>query len=165
MAQRFGPLIAVAGKLATEFGIVSWPEGQVANDALELFKAWLEARGGAAPAEIGHMIEQARLFMEEGRESRFDLAEPYDPDRKPVNRQAGYRKGEGDDRRWYVTPAVWRAEVCSGFDSIWMAKALADRGMLEPGEGNHLAQNVRLPGAPGKAVKAAAFLCHHACYF
>jgi hypothetical protein len=56
----------------------------VANDALELFKDWFAARGGAEPAEIAQMIEQARLFMEEGRESRFDLAEPYDPDHKPV---------------------------------------------------------------------------------
>ena len=57
VAERFG-LIAVAAKLATEFGLVSWPEGQVALDALELFKDWLIARGGVAPAEIAQMMRE-----------------------------------------------------------------------------------------------------------
>ena len=143
-AQRFG-IAATAGELAIELGLLPWPKGQLIEDALILFKAWLSERGGAEPAEIRQMIAQARLFMEAHSESRFDLVEPSDPDRKPVNNRAGYRKGEGDDRRWYVTPEVWRSEICDGFDPIDMAKLLIERGMMEPGEGNHLAQKIRLP--------------------
>jgi uncharacterized protein (DUF927 family) len=143
-AQRFG-IIAAAGELAISLGLLPWPEGQLIEDTHVLFNAWLDARGGAQPAEIGQMIARARLFMEAHSESRFDLVEPSDPDRKPVNNRAGYRKGEGDDRRWYVTPEVWRSEICDGFDPIDMAKLLIERGMMEPGEGNHLAQKIRLP--------------------
>ena len=148
-AQRFG-IIATAGELAIKFGLLPWPEGQLIEDAHILFKAWLRGRGGAEPAEIGQMISAARYFIEAHGESRFDLVEPVDPDRKPVNNRAGFRLGEGDGRRWLVLPEVWKNEVCAGFDSIDMARVLADRGMLEPGEGNHLAQNVRLPSMPGK---------------
>ena len=88
VAERFG-LIAVAGKLATEFGIVSWPDGQVALDALELFKDWFAARGGAAPAEIEQMIALVSRFHREVwrlafRQSRSAAEQPHHRVRDPV---------------------------------------------------------------------------------
>ena len=64
-AERFG-LIAVAGELAVEFGLVDWGEGQSTKDGLELFRAWLETRGGAAPTEVRQIIAQVRRFLEGG---------------------------------------------------------------------------------------------------
>jgi putative DNA primase/helicase len=151
VARRFG-LIATAGHFAIEFGIAPWPKHQVAKDALELFKAWFEARGGAAPAEIGHKIEKVRGFIERYGDSRFDSLDPppnnpstgYQSERRPVNDRAGWRKGAGEDRRWYVLPVVWRTEVCAGFDPRDVAKTLAARGMLEPGESGRMSQNIRI---------------------
>ena len=57
-----------------------------------------------------------------------------------MNNRAGYRKGEGDERRWYVTPEVSRSEICDGLDPSEMAKVLIDRGMMEPGEGDQQAK-------------------------
>jgi putative DNA primase/helicase len=152
VAERFG-LIAVAGKLATEFGIVSWPDGQVALDALELFKDWFAARGGAAPAEIEQMIALARGFIEKYGDSHFDNLDP--PPNNPITGseipwrkasiRAGYRKGEGEDQRWYVLPEAWRKDICAGFDPHDVAKTLAEKGMLEPGEGCKMSRVVRLP--------------------
>jgi uncharacterized protein (DUF927 family) len=143
-AERFG-LIAAAGRLAAEFGLVSWRSDLPGEDALELFKAWLATRGGAQPAEIKQMIEQVRRFIEAHGDARFDLIEPPDPDRKPVNNRAGWRRGEGDERRWLVPPQIWRDEICAGFDPREVAKALIDLGMMEPGDGVHQSQKLRLP--------------------
>ena len=159
VAERFG-LIAAAGRLASEFGLVVWPKDQPVKDALELFKVWLAMRGGAQPAEIKQMIEQVRRFMEAHGDARFDDLDPLKPnpftgqeiERRPVINRAGFRRGEGDDRRWLVLPQVWRDEICAGFDSREVAKVLIDLGMLEPGEGNHQAQNIRLPSAQTTSV-------------
>jgi putative DNA primase/helicase len=158
VAERFG-LIAVAGKLATEFGVVTWPEGQVAKDALELFKDWLAARGGAAPVEIAQMIAQVRRFIEAHGDSRFDNLDPppnnpltgQEIERRSVNNRAGWRKGEGEDRRWYVLPETWREEVCAGFDPSKVAKTLAAHDMLEPGAGGKMSRPEAIEGKKMRA--------------
>ena len=138
-AQRFG-LIAAAGELAISLGLAPWPEGQCIEDCLVLFERWLEDRGGAGAAEPRQMVAQARLFMEAHGDTRFDNLDPPQtnaltgmeiPWRKSNNR-AGYRKGEGDNQVWYVTPEVWKKEVCEGFDPTTMAQTLAALGMLKP---------------------------------
>ena len=74
------------------------------------------------------MIAQARGFIETYGDSRFDSLDP--PPNNPitgseipwrkVNIRAGYRKGEGDDRRWYVLPEAWRRRFAPGsIRSMW----------------------------------------------
>ena len=68
------------------------------------------------------MIGHVQRFWELHGESRFDSLD--DPPKnaftgqeikeKPSAQRAGYREGEGDDRRWYVFPQVWRDEICAG---------------------------------------------------
>ena len=96
VAERFG-LIAAAGRLAAEFGLVAWPKDQPVKDALELFKVWLAMRGGAAPAEIKQMIEQVRRFMEAHGDARFDDLDP--PQAQPFHR-ARDRAATGDQSGW-----------------------------------------------------------------
>jgi putative DNA primase/helicase len=156
-AQRFG-IIAAAGELAIELGLLPWPEGQPTEDANILFKAWLDERGGAGAVEPGQMIAQVRLFWDEHGDSRFDDLDPLNPnpvtgqehERRPVNNRAGYRKGEGDEQRWYVPPEVWKSEICVGLDPRAVAKVLIDLGMMEPGEGGKQSKVVRLPKLPPK---------------
>ena len=51
-AQRFG-IAATAGELAIELGLLPWPKGQLIEDALILFKAWLSGAAEAEQVEIG----------------------------------------------------------------------------------------------------------------
>jgi len=53
---------------------------------------------------------------------------------------AGFRKGEENDREWWVLPQIWMNEFCAGFDATKVAKVLAERGMLKLGEGRHVAK-------------------------
>jgi putative DNA primase/helicase len=156
VAERFA-LISAAGEYGAQFGILPWEQSDAFNDAMELFKAWLETRGGGAPYEARQAVAQVRHFIEAHGDSRFEklvslkdddrrtCADLRDPDaRSPLNR-AGYRKGEGAEERWLIFPEVWTKEVCAGLDPSQVAATLASRGMLEPdGEGN-----------PSKSVKVS----------
>ena len=68
--HRFA-IIAAAGELAAQFGIVPWPDGAASWAARVCFDAWLKARGGAGNQEPRDMLAQVRHFLEQHGESRF----------------------------------------------------------------------------------------------
>jgi putative DNA primase/helicase len=93
-AQRLG-LIAAAGDLATAMGIVPWQEGAARAAAILALEKWIEGRGGTESAEVRQAVGQVRLFIEQHGESRFEPID--DPDARPVNNRAGWRKGSGPE--------------------------------------------------------------------
>ena len=127
-AQRLG-LIAAAGELATALELVPWQLGEAREAAAWALAQWIEGRGGTEPAEVRQAIEQVRLFIEQHGESRFDTLD--DPDARPVNNRAGWRKGSGPDREWMIPPEVWKSEICNGLDATLVARTLSERGMLQ----------------------------------
>jgi uncharacterized protein (DUF927 family) len=158
-AQRFG-LIALAGELAIEFGIVPWATGSADEAAQWAFGRWLEARGGTASYEERAGLARVRHFLEAHGDSRFeDLDLLTDPDRKPIINRAGYRDGKGNDRRWYLLPEVWTREVCEGLNAHAVAAMLDERGMLERGDARNLAKLKKVNGKPFRvyALKPSIF--------
>jgi putative DNA primase/helicase len=153
-AGRFA-LIAAAGELAQEWGIVPWTAGEAQKAAQTCFKAWLATRGGTEPQEIIEGLAQVRLFIEEHGNDRFERAWDIRRDREGneiperVTRRAGFRRqvGEGEEAPWeyYVLPEAWRREACKGFDHVALARAMVAKGWLAPGEGNNLAARARVP--------------------
>jgi uncharacterized protein (DUF927 family) len=126
-AQRLA-LVAAAGELATAFGITPWNAGEATAAAKWAFEAWMAQRGGAEPAEVRQAIDQVRLFIEQHGESRFENVDGDGP--SIVNNRAGWRTGKGENRKWYVAPQVWKAEICVGLDPTFVARVLAERGFL-----------------------------------
>jgi uncharacterized protein (DUF927 family) len=148
-AQRFG-LIAAAGEIAIELGVLPWTAGEAEEAALWAFKQWREAHGGATSLEERAAIAQVRRYIESFGESRFDplggsTDEPsFDMDAKRAALRAGFRKGQGDDRRWLVFPEMWKTDVCEGLDPTMVAATLAKHGMLERGDSRNLAKLVKI---------------------
>lgn len=126
-AERFG-LVAAAGELAAKFGIVPWPIGAARDAAAWALARWIELRGGTEPAEARQAIEAVRLFIELHGDARF--APDGNADARPVAHRAGYRKGSGAEREWCVLPEVWKTEICAGLNPQYVARVLADEGML-----------------------------------
>ncbi len=84
------------------------------------------------PAEIRQAIAQVRRFFEAHGEARFDRSDSLDDlDARPVSNRAGWRKGLGEDPRWFVPPETWKVEVCAGLDLRLVARELAKRGIME----------------------------------
>jgi len=136
-AARLG-LIAAAGELAATLGVVPWNEGAARDAAAWALAQWIVNRGGTEPAEVRQAIETVRLAIELHGQSRF---EEIGGDGKPVSNRLGWRKGEGSKREWWVPPQVWKDEICSGLNPSFVAKALAEKGLL------------RLPNGPGFQCK------------
>ena len=165
-------LAAAAGEIGIWLGVLPWTQGEAEQAAARCFADWLQHRGGTVPAEIVAGMRQVRLFLEQHGSSRFELAWLTDDHRpvageeaeasirRTINR-AGFRRAD-EDGNWthYVLPESWMAEVCKGFDHRLIARAMAERGWLEPGDGKNLSKTVRVPGTgkPRLYVVTAAFL-------
>jgi uncharacterized protein (DUF927 family) len=165
-------MVAAAGELAIMLGILPWERGAAEHVAVQCFKDWLAHRGGKGPAEITAGLRQVRLFLEQHGSYRFELAwltEEHRPSageeaeasiRRTPNR-AGFRRADAENNwTYYVLPECWTAEVCKGFDARLIARTMIDRGWMERGDGDNLAQRVRVPGAGTPRVYkiTAAFL-------
>jgi uncharacterized protein (DUF927 family) len=127
-ADRFG-LVAAAGELAIELGIVPWSEHSAVQAAGVCFRDWLDARGGSDPHEHQVIIAQVRSIIEAHGDSRFvDL--DGDGVKEPVSDRLGYRIRLDGKPAWLVFPEMWRNEFNSGLDPHFAVRTLKDKGIL-----------------------------------
>lgn len=143
VGRRFG-LVAMAGEIATRYGLTGWPEHEAEKAAGNCFASWL-AHFGAGNREEGALLEQVRGFIEREGASRFQRL---DNDAQQVRDRAGFvRDAEDGATEYLVLPETFRREVCAGFPSDWAVRVLQRHGWL--GEGNEGRDTLRLKKAPG----------------
>ena len=135
MPTRFAA-VAYAGEKATEWGITGWPKGEALKAAMRMFQDWLKAFGGEENREPRKMIEQIQSWIQSHAGSRLEdhrrpsVTDTHAP--RTMNR-AGWKKptketaslNEPDQVFEYLLyPAVFRSELCNGFDPSAVAKEL-----------------------------------------
>jgi putative DNA primase/helicase len=154
VAGRFG-LVAAAGELATQWGILPWEIGEATQAAAICFQAWLNERGGIGAGEVQAAIRQVRAFFEQHGTSRF----PEIGDELRTINRCGWRRRNGAGWEFLVLPEAWKSEVCRGIDGEMAAKALADRCLLKR-DGKNLTCKVTIPehGRPRVYVISGALL-------
>lgn len=133
-AGRFAK-IAMAGELASEYGITGWPEGAALNAAAVGFRLWKATRGKGND-EKRQILEQVAGFIARHGDSRFSSATEQHDNSMRVNR-AGYWKDDGGDRI-YLFNAEGMKEAVKGFELKRALNVLQDAGAIPP------------PGADGK---------------
>jgi len=143
VARRFG-LVAVAGEMATHYGLTGWTEGEAARAARACFASWLEGFGGTGNREERATLEQVRAFFEAHGSSRFESVDATE-NLRIVNR-AGFYRGDGGVREFLVLPEAFKREVCQGLDTRTAMAVLVKAGWLQPGNDGKTAQKPRLPG-------------------
>jgi uncharacterized protein (DUF927 family) len=144
VARRFA-LVAVAGELATHYGITGWETGEAMQAGRKCFASWLESFGGAGNREERNILSQVRAFFEAHGQSRFeDVHAP--GDQRIINRAGFYRAGANGDREFLVLPEAFRRELCQGFHVPTATKSLLDAGWLEPGKDGKASQKPRIAG-------------------
>lgn len=159
VAKRFA-LVAAAGELATACDLTGWPPGASIDAARRCFEGWLELRGGAGNSDEAEAVRQVLHFLVAHGDNRFVWMNRAQDDHRPnVPHRAGFKqhvkRGErrttiGSDREYYaefggkmsaddaesveteylIEAAVFRKDVCAGFDHKMVAKALMKRGVL-----------------------------------
>lgn len=173
VAARFA-LVAMAGELATEAGLMGWEPCESEWAARACFDAWLAARGGAGNGEVRNMLRQVRRFLESHGEGRFTwwhraaddhnaktlqragFRRMVDKDGKPIKSDAEHQReygermaptdGEGVSVEYFVLPEVFRSEVCQGFDYQAVCRVLLEHGCLVPDANRPFDCRPRLPG-------------------
>lgn len=159
-ATRFAA-VAYAGEKATEWGLTGWPQGEAVKAAFRMFKDWLQAFGGEENREPRKMVEQVQAWIQAHAGARLEdwrrpsISDTHAP--RTMNR-AGWKRptketanlNEADHVFEYlIYPAVFKGELCNGFDPAQVVKVLTDSGLLERGDGKNIAVKVREPGAGG----------------
>jgi putative DNA primase/helicase len=143
-AGRFA-VLAMAGELATSYGITGWPEGEAVKAAVVAFESWCGQRssGDGANIEAGQAVEALSAFIERNGSSRFSSAdEALDPSREALIRdRAGYWRDTSDGGRMYLFNAAGMREALKGFDLTRALDALQAAGLIGP------------PGSDGKRQK------------
>jgi putative DNA primase/helicase len=142
VAKRFA-LTAAAGELARAFGVLPWPEGEAARAAGACFAVWLSRRGSHGAAEAEEAEQRLRHFLAQHGASRFETIGAGER----VQNRVGWRtREEGGAWRYYIAPECWRRDIFAGMDGGAAAVVLAERRLIQRGEGRHLTQKVSISG-------------------
>ncbi len=145
--NRFS-LIAIAGELATNFGITGWNEGVAIEAAMHCFNDWLRARGDIGSQEEREIISHAHHFFEQHGESRFtpwvvDDQEKY----SKTFMRVGFRRSCEEGEEFYVFPESFKREICKGFDPELFARVCLKNKLLMADSKGGATRSERLPGA------------------
>lgn len=140
-------LIAVAGELATTFGITGWQEGVAIEAAMICFQDWLRLRGDMGPQEEKAILSQVRHFFEQHGDSRFTPWNAIDHEAygKTIMR-AGFRRHGDAGEDFFVFPESFRRDVCTGFDAAQVAQVCLKHKWLMPDQKGGATRSERLPG-------------------
>ena len=138
-AARFAAM-ALAGELATDYGVTGWPEREAIKAAAAGFAAWRTLRG-KGNLERDQVVERLVGFIERHGDSRFSDADSDDDQRAAMVRdRAGWWRNTDKGRRYLFTAEGMR-EAMKGFDFNRALDALQEAGFIDP------------PGADGKRAK------------
>ena len=144
VARRFA-LVAIAGELATHYGLTGWAEHEAERGTRACFASWLDGFGGIGNREERDVLEQVRAFFEAHGSSRFeDVAAGVE--QRVINRAGFFRTGSNGVRQFLVLPEAFKTELCKGRDAKAAEKLLVERGWIEPGGDGRVTQKPRLPG-------------------
>ena len=140
-AGRFA-VLALAGEMATGYGITGWPTGAAIDAAVVGFAAWQSLRGpDKGNSERGQIAERINSFLERHGDSRFTDADTLDEQRALLVRdRAGWWRDTGGVRVYLFTSEGMR-EALKGVDFARALDTLQELGLIEK------------PGADGKRAK------------
>ena len=128
-------LIAVAGELATQFGLTGWARGDAIKAASEVFGDWLHQRRAPQSMAAEISIARTRAFLEAHASEFVDASAPDYV--KVKNPDFGWRYGG----IFYFTRETWH-EIHPGKEAEIAAELHEGAGMLIRGEGRNLMQKL-----------------------
>lgn len=129
-ATRFA-LLALAGEMATTYGVTDWPEGEAIRAAAEGFSSWRSLRGkGKGNLERDEVAERVASFIERHGDSRFSDVNGINDERIMIVRdRAGWWETVGGKRIYSFTAEGMR-EALKGFDFHRALDALQEIGAI-----------------------------------
>ena len=124
-AGRFA-LLALAGEVATEYGITGWTEGAAIEAAAAGFQAWRSMRGGGND-ERRQILDKLAAFLERHGDSRFS---DWKADGSMIRDRAGWWKPDDQGGRLYLFNRAGLREALKGFDFSRALDVLEQAGAI-----------------------------------
>ena len=145
VAGRFA-LLALAGELATEYGVTGWPEGEAIRAAAVGFELWRNTRD-TGNGETRQIIEAVSRFLDRHADSRFsNIKESADGSHEAMRYdRAGYFTDEGPGRA-YLFNADGLHAALKGFDFRRALDVLEQAGALAKSPNGERTRSYRTPG-------------------
>jgi len=147
-AKRFA-IVAAAGEIAAQWGILPWPDGTAMESVERMFREWLERRGTGGSLEGVRALEQVRNMIEKHGASRFvpwNPAEMPPIPAAPVQNRLGFVRRDEAQTTFFVMPEAFRREICKGLDPARVARELVKCGAITPDRDRKTSTKIRLPG-------------------
>lgn len=142
-AKRFA-IVALAGEIATEYGITGWPKGAAIGAAAIAFQAWKSQRGRGND-ERRQILEQLSSFIEQHGDSRFSNHKSGDTDK--TRDRAGWWRQEDDGTRTYLFNTAAMNEALSGHDLKRALDILEEAEIIPPANAKgERAKPMKIPG-------------------
>lgn len=127
--ERFA-VVALAGELAIEFGVLPIAGGEPTTAAKALLQTWLDLRGGTGSHDINQALERVESILRENYHSGLvELDHSKDAKDSPRGAFLGYRKGN----EILILPSIYRDQLCQGVDRKLLTQELIAKGWLTPG--------------------------------
>ena len=129
-AKKFA-LFALAGELASGWGIVPWAQGEATTAAMTCFECW-QQDFGEGPSENRKILEAIRDFIDQFDLSRFRPAklEKNIPEPPPGFKHAGwYEFDENGEKRYRFTTQAFK-EATAGFNLRQVIRCLDEAGWI-----------------------------------
>jgi putative DNA primase/helicase len=139
-------LVAVAGKLATEWSITDWNSDACIEAVFTCFESWVNnhREGVTSSHEEEKILEQVRHFFE-SQLHRFD---PFIVKSPPKVNRAGFidesqNKAKSGD--YYVFVSTFKNEICKGHEPAVVERLLLKRGLLKCNAAGKVGQPIWVP--------------------
>ncbi|MGH8787927.1 MAG: DUF927 domain-containing protein [Cupriavidus necator] len=142
-AARLFAVCALAGELASFYGVAPWPKGEPTAAAILAFKRWCGHRGtNGQNAEHVAILRAVADFLDKHADSRFSDIDAGGTGF--VRDRAGYWRQDGDSRLYLFTAAGMR-EAVKGFDLRRALAALDAAGAIAARDTGASSKTTRTP--------------------
>ena len=126
-AGKLFALVAMAGELATEYGVTGWPQGTALAAAAEAFRLWREHRG-KGNTEQRQIVEKVMDFIDKHGDSRFSSIDGNDT--LLIRDRAGWWRSHSEGRTYLFSSGGLR-EALAGHDFKRGLDVLEKAGILD----------------------------------
>lgn len=148
-AGRFA-LLALAGELATEYGITGWNKGAATAAAVTGFELWRSMRGKGND-ERRQILDRLTSFIERHGDSRFSA---WTEESTVVRDRAGWWKADETGGRLYLFTADGLREALKGYDFKRTLDVLEACGVIPKAAGTgERRRSVRIRGVTAKVYE------------
>lgn len=133
-------IIAMAGELAINYGVISWEPSTALHATLEAYNRWTTFQG-ASQTEDSKILEAISDFISKHGDSRFSALDETNSNLSTSNR-AGWYKGSAETRTFMFTSGALK-EAGSGYDRTRIVDTLIQHKWIIDKDADRYTKKVR----------------------